>query len=288
MKRSQINYWKEVFLHPWNLTFLISVMAAVLGVELLAGNSPDYLVNTILVFSAALELLVLGYVPHHKRFRRLVDSQHAAEQSRPLTQRELYSTLSRPNQRRFARLSDLRKKIEANYGKLSFSSQGLVESHIRKLDGLLTSCLNLLAQKERDSQFGSRADKEEVAESILELQREMQNDHKRIRAIKQRRLKVLEQRLYRFKRSSENLEIIEAQVETIEDVVKYIHEQSLSFRNPEEISYQLDVLLTEVEETETTIGETEAAFSDAVDAITGLDLPEPEFEPDAQRGRLRV
>ncbi len=53
----------------------------------------------------------------------------------------------------------------------------------------------------------------------------------------------------RFKRGAENREIIEAQLETIEDVVKYVHEQSMTISNPEEVTFQLDTLISEVEET---------------------------------------
>ena len=274
MSESNINYTKEAFLNPWNLTFLIVAMVAAFGTSLLTGG--EFLFNTILLFAAALELLILGYVPRQDRFRRAVKAQRAAEHAKPPTQKELYRLLSRPNQRRYARLRDLEKKIEANYRKLSYASQGLLESHIGKIDGLLDSYLTLLNQKERYEQYGKRTEEKEVLRAIEDLRKDMEDDPQRVRAIKARRLKILEQRLERFKKSHENLEIIEAQLETIEDVIKYIYEQSMTLRNPEEITYQLDLLLNEVEETEASIGEIEEAFASPMDLLSGMDAYEIE------------
>ncbi len=285
MNEANINYTKEAFLHPWNLVFLIAAMAVAFGASMVF---PEFMFNTILLFTAALELIFLGTMPKQERFRRAVKARQAAVHAKPPTQKELYRLLNRPNQRRYARLRDLEKKIESNYRKLSYASQGLLESHISKIDGLLDSYLTLLNQKERYKQYGQRTEEKEVVRSIGELREEMAHDPPRVRAIKARRLKILEQRLERFKKSHENLEIIEAQLETIEDVIKYIHEQSLTLRNPEEITYQLDLLLSEVEETESSIGEIEDVFASAADLLSGIDTYEIEQEQESQQEQQRL
>src|SRR5690606_35740285 len=116
----------------------------------------------------------------------------------------------------------------------------------------------------------------ELCAAIAGLQEDMRDDPPRVRAIKQRRLRILEQRLERLKKSGENLDIIKAQLETIEDVTKYIHEQSLTLRNPEEITFQLDMLLSEVEETEATVEQLEDIFSPAADLLGDIDSYEAE------------
>ena len=286
MNKAHINYTKEAFLHPWNLIFLIVAMAAAFGTSMIFPGT-EFLFNTILLFTAALELIFLGSMPKQERFRRAVKSRQAAVHAKPPTKKELWRLLSNSNQRRYAQLRKLEKKIESNYRKLSYASQGLLESHINKIDGLLDSYLTLLNQKERYEQYGQRTEEKEVVRSIGELREEMADDPPRVRAIKVRRLKILEQRLVRFKKSHENLEIIEAQLETIEDVIKYIHEQSLTLRNPEEITYQLDLLLSEVEETESSIGEIEDVFASAADLLSGIDTYEIEQEQESQQQRLK-
>jgi hypothetical protein len=72
--------------------------------------------------------------------------------------------------------------------------------------------------------------------------------------------------------SRKHAKIIEAQLDTIDDVIQYIHEQSLTLRNPEEITFQLDTLLSEVEETESTVAQIEDIFTSPM-ALAGE--PEP-------------
>lgn len=288
MDEANINFTKEAFLHPWNLTFLIVAMAVAFGVGLL--GLPTFLFQTVLIFAAALELLFLGTMPRNERFRKAVRARHAAELAKPPTQKEIWRLLSRPNQKRYYRLKDIEKEIEGNYRKLSYASQGLLDSHIQKIDGLLESYLKLLYQKERYEFYGQRTEEATVVRSIQDLREDMEDDSPRVRAIKARRLKILEQRLGRFKKSQENLEIIEAQLETIEDVIKYIHEQSLTLRNPEEITYQLDLLLSEVEETEASVEEIEEVFARPTDLLSEMDtfdLEQAPEEPAPEQQRLK-
>ena len=83
---------------------------------------------------------------------------------------------------------------------------------------------------------------------------------------------------------TKNLEIIKAQLETIIDVTKYIHEQSLTLRNPEEITFQLDTLLQEVEETQATVVEMEEVFANPMDLLSEMDLFE---DPASDEDELR-
>ncbi len=258
MKDGDINYTREAFLHPWNLSFLTVGIGASLGMGFIDGG--NLLFQSLLTVVVASELLILGYTPRQKRFRNLIRAKHAAVAAKPPSQREMYRQLSRVNQRRYARLRDLEKELHANYQKFSFASQGILESHAAKIEGLMSSCLKLMFQQERYMAFGQRRNEQELATAIAALEADLVHASEPLRNIKLRRLKVLEQRLQRFKQSQEQLEMIEAQVATIEDVVKYIHEQSLTLNNPEEITYQLDVLLSEVEETEATVSQIESIF----------------------------
>jgi len=164
----------------------------------------------------------------------------------------------------------------------------MLDSHLKKIDGLLESYLKLLYQEERYEYSSQVGTEKEVIQSIDALRVDMEDDSPRVRAIKSRRLKILEQRLERSKKGQENLEIIEAQLETIEDVVKYIHEQSLTLRNPEEISFQLDTLLSEVEETQASVQELEEVFGNPSDLLNELDTFEEPLREDSLTSDSRV
>ena len=220
--------------------------------------------------------MYLGIVPRQERFQRVIRSRRAREHAKPPSQKEIFQLLTRYSQRRYARLRKLEKEIAGNYRKLSYASQGLLNSHLAKIDGLLDSYLNLLYQEERYEHYQHHSSETELCSAISDLQQDMRDDPPRVRAIKQRRLRILEQRLERLKKSGENLDIIKAQLETIEDVTKYIHEQSLTLRNPEEITFQLDMLLSEVEETEATVEHLEEIFTAPVDLLGDIDSYEAE------------
>jgi len=302
-----INYTKEALFNTWNLVFLITVVA-VASVFGLVGVLPAWL--PLLVGGGA-ELLYLGVMPRHDRFQRYVRAEKRAERHQAPSQREIFSQLRNQSQRRYAKLRKLKDQIQTNYQKLSFASQGILSNHVEKIDGLLDSYLDLLHQRERYRDFMDSATENRILQSIDALKKDMADDPDRVRAVKKRRLKVLERRLARFRKAHENLEIIGAQLSTIEDVVRYIHEQSWTLQNPEEVTAQLDTLLQEVEETQSSIREIEDVFSapsnylddemeedlesiDAeLDAVTegDLDLPDEEVsvsEADGQSSQSRV
>ncbi len=282
MNNSKINYTKEAFLNPLNLGFLIATMLTAFFV-----SGSEIFVNAVLIMGSAIELMYLGVIPRNQRFRRTIRSRRAAEHAKPPSGKEIFRLLTKSSQRRYVRLRKLEKEISNNYQKLSYATQGLLESHLKKIDRLLTSYLSMLYQKQQYELSTNSSREREVIQSIAHLRTEMEDDSEKVRSIKERRLQILEQRLQRFKKGAEHLEILEAQIETIEDVVKYIHEQSLTLRNPEEITFQLDTLLEEVGETEAAISEIEDVFAPATFLLDDMDSYEPEGqEQDRETGAL--
>ena len=261
---------------PVNLGFLILALVA----ALLTGGVAA---NVLLVFAAAAELLYLGTLPRNERYKRAVRARKIEEHRKQPRDREVFRTLAKDDQKRYVRFRNMEKAIKDNYAKLPYSSQGLLKAHLKKLDGLLDAHLNLLQLKERYVQFARRTGENDIVDAIAGLRHEMEGDPPRVRAIKQRRLAILEKRLGRFKKAGENLAIIEAQLETIEDVTRYVYEQSLTMQNPEEVSFQLDTLISEVEETQHSMD----ALDDAIEttALTELDIEAFEASPSGQLER---
>ena len=278
MPDEPINFTKEAFMSPVNLGFLILALV----VALLAGGP---VANVLLVFAAAAELLFLGTVPRNERFKRAVRARKIEEHRKAPRDRDVFRTLAKDDQKRYVRFRNMEKAIKDNYAKLPYSSQGLLDAHLKKLDGLLDAHLNLLQLKERYVQFARRTGESDIVDAINALRNEMQGDPPRVRAIKQRRLAILEKRLDRFKKAGENLAIIEAQLETIEDVTRYVYEQSLTMQNPEEVSFQLDTLMNEVEETQHSMEVLEDAF-DPASMITEMDLEAFDASPAGDLDRI--
>jgi len=283
MSNENLNYTKEAFLLPLNLVFLISAM-----VVTFFAIGTDAMGSLIPTFALAAELLYLGIVPRQERFRRAVRAQAAAEHAKRPSEKDVFRALTKSNQKRYIRMRNLEKSIKANYAKLGYASQGLLDSHVQKLNGLLDSHLNLLQTQERYLRFSQSASERDVAASIESIRSELANDPPKVQSIKKRRLGILERRLEKFKKTKENLEVIEAQLETIEDVTKYIHEQSLTMSNPEEITFQLDTLLSEVEETQAAVEEVEEVFASPTDLLGDIDTYDIEDSETPDRARTRL
>ena len=277
MPDEPINFTKEAFMSPVNLGFLILALV----IALLAGGVTA---NVLLVFAAAAELLYLGTVPRNDRYRRAVRARKIGERRKEPRDRDVFRTLAKDDQKRYVRFRNMEKAIKDNYAKLPYSSQGLLDAHLKKLDGLLDAHLNLLQLKERYVQFARRTGERDIVDAISGLRHEMQGDPPRVRAIKERRLVILEKRLDRFKKAGENLAIIEAQLETIEDVTRYVYEQSLTMQNPEEVSFQLDTLMSEVEETQHSMEALEDSLGTS--GLTELDLEAFDESPVGEAGRI--
>ena len=275
MPDEPLNFTREAFMAPANLAFLlIALVAAVV----LGGAG----FNLVLMFAAAAELLYLGTVPRNERFRKVVRSRAAATRSKAPTDREVFRTLEKDGQKRYVRFRNMEKAIKDNYAKLPYASQGLLDAHLGKLDGLLDAHLNLLQLRERYARFAERTGEADILDALAGLRREMEADPPRVKAIKQRRLTILEKRLDRFKQAGENLAIVDAQIATIEDVARYVYEQSLTMQNPEEVGFQLDTLMNEVEETQASMDALDDAFGDPA-SLTDADVEAFEASP---AGRL--
>jgi len=261
-----INYTKEAFLTAGNLIFLL-VAAVVATGTTLVPLAPSWAFEVVLALGVGAELLYLGTVPRADRFRRHVRAQKEAERRTPPAQGELYRRLSRRSQRRYYKLRELKREIRANYRQLRSASEGLLDTHLGKIDDLLRSYLELLHQREQYRDLAAHTSEAEVRQAIRALEDDMADDAERVRTVKQRRLNVLEKRRARFKKAHENLEIIGAQLGTIEDVIKYIHEQSWTLQNPDDVTMQLNALMEEVDATQRSIHEIEGLFSGSSDGL---------------------
>jgi hypothetical protein len=82
------------------------------------------------------------------------------------------------------------------------------------------------------------------------LDHEIERGPQRIQPIKAKTKAVLEKRLVRYKKALENKQLIDAQTETVLEVLQLLRDQSYSIRDPREITSQLDGLMSSAEETE--------------------------------------
>src|SRR5439155_3723872 len=226
-----------------------------------------------LVIAAGVELIVLPLVSGHPRFQRLVRARVSQDEDQAAAQRtqkeawEMLKDLPGPEQQRYRALQGLASEIRQNYKALDSSSQMLVEELVRKLDFLLSFYLRMRYSLSRYHAYFSTTDPERIQERIAMLDHEIAEGAERVQQIKARTRVVLEKRLERYQKALENKQLVEAQTETVEEVLQLLRDQSYSMRDPRTITEQLDGLVSSAEDTERGVRDLEELMAIEKDAL---------------------
>jgi len=229
-----------------------------------------------LVLAAGLELIYVSLVPRSSRFRRLVRSWKYAEQKR---QREMklsamFNEMLPELRTRYVALDTLCGAIRSNYSRLSSTSQMFLEQMAQRLLGLLEAYLRLLYADFQHSEYLQTTDPDTIRREAAQLERALSSDPPQVQEINRRRVEILTKRLERYDKVRENQKVVQAQCLAIEDILKLIRDQSVTMRDPQQVSDQLESLVHDVEQTEETVRQVEAVFEmatpDAVDTMAPL------------------
>ncbi len=239
-----INFTREAFLHPVNLGMLL-----VAAISAFAMSGMGSVASLTLTIAFGVELMYLGIVPRLPRFRKNVKFRKLHEKD-ATDDKTIFHELDRKSQKRFLSLKHLTKLIKENFDKLPYSSQGLLENIRDKIEDLSSNYLNLLDLHKRYQLYMNTSVEERLKAEVEKEERKMEDmDSDRLKETTARRVAILRKRLKKFEVAKENYLICETHIETIEDAIQYIYEQSMTMSDPEEIGLQLDNLLDEVEET---------------------------------------
>jgi|TARA_R100000005_G_C4996037_1_gene202894 hypothetical protein len=240
-----INYTREAFMNPINLgVLLVSTLTAFFMSGL--GDVSSLLLTSVF----GLELMYLGIVPKLPRFRKKLELKKIKERHAANNEKELFQSLDTKSQKRFLVLKHLAKLVQENFEKLPYSSQGLLDNIGKKIDELLGNYLTLLDLIKRYEVYLNTSLESNLKEEVVRQIEEIKTlDSEKLKRTKARRVAIMQKRLKKFNVAKEKYLVCETHLETIEDAVRYIYEQSMTMSNPEEIGFQLDNLLTEVEET---------------------------------------
>jgi len=240
-----INYTREAFMNPINLgVLLVSTLTAFFMTGL--GDFSSLLLTTVF----GLELMYLGIVPKLPRFRKKLELKKIKERHAANNEKELFQSLDNKSQKRFLVLKHLAKLVQENFEKLPYSSQGLLDNIGKKIDELLGNYLTLLDLIKRYEVYLNTSLESNLKEEVVRQIEEIKTlESEKLKRTKARRVAIMQKRLKKFSVAKEKYLVCETHLETIEDAVRYIYEQSMTMSNPEEIGFQLDNLLTEVEET---------------------------------------
>ncbi|MCC5906232.1 MAG: hypothetical protein JJU13_08505 [Balneolaceae bacterium] len=244
-KDSSINYTKEAFLHPVNLVCLLTAT-----ITALVLSNVEFVSHAILTFTFGVELIYLGVVPKLPAWQKNVRLKKRKEQTEDSGDKRIFYQLDPRSQKRFLVLKHITKEVKKNFDNLPYSSRGMLEHIQKKMEDLLTTYLTLLDMNRRFRIYMNSEVEEELRREVKKQEEKMGTiDSEKLKATKERRLKIMNKRLKKLDVAREKYLICETHLETIEDAIRYIYEQSMTMPNAEDVGIQLDHLLSEMEET---------------------------------------
>jgi hypothetical protein len=257
-----INFVKEAFHLQYN-------WIALAGVGVFALVSGSFLP---VILAGGLELMYLAIVPQNWRFQRLVRSWKFSEEQQKHQQKlsQMLRTLPSDMQSRYWKLAEVCSSIHNNFNQLSTTSQIFLQQMDGRLSGLLNGYSRLLLAAAQQQQYLRSTDQNEIKREVAALQKSLSTDPPRVQEINKKRIEILNKRLEKYDKLCENRKVVDAQCSAVEDVLHLIRDQSVTMRDPQQISDQLDNLVKDVEETEQTVQQVEAIFSDLTPDMEGI------------------
>jgi myosin heavy subunit len=245
-----------------------------------------------LLLGAGIELIYLSLVPQNSRFQRLVRSWKYAEQKRQheTSLNAIFQELPPEMRLRYAEVDKLCRSICENYSRLSATSQIFAQQMEDRLQGLAQSYLRLLYAAYQYRQYLLTTNPNAIQRDINELKKGLASDTPKVQEINRKRIEILSKRLEKFDKAQESGKVADAQCAAMEEVLQLIRDQSVTLRDPQQVSDQLENLVHDVEQTEETVKEVESIFDMASPEMAGTLAPLPTAAPpetDPRRTRLR-
>src|ERR1700737_4491866 len=278
--QEKINFVKEAFHLQYNWIAMVSAGAFALV-------STSFLP---IILAGGLELMYLAIVPQNWRFQRLIRSRKFAEEQQKHQQKlsEMLASLPAEMQSRYVHAAQVCGAIRGNFAQFSSTSQIFLQQIDARLQGLLSGYARLLLAAAQQQQYVKSTEQDGIKREIVSLQKALGSDPPKVQDINKKRIEILATRLEKYDKISENRKVVDAQCSAVEDVLMLVRDQSVTMRDPQQVSERLDSLVHDVEQTEQTVQQVEAIFSDMspdLDTLMSIDDSSTSWGPN--RVRLR-
>ena len=241
------------------------------------------------LLAGGLELIYLSIVPQNSRFQRLVRSWKFAERQQLNQQRlgDLLRSLPAEMQSRYVHSAQVCGSIRANFAQLSSTSQIFLQQVDSRLQGLLNGYARLLLAAAQQQQYLRSTDANDIKRELAALEKTLSTEPPKVQEINKKRIEILTKRQEKFEKICENRKVIDAQCAAVEDVLMLVRDQSVTMRDPQQVSERLENLVHDVEQTEQTVQQVEAIFSDLSPDLDGL-MSLDDTSASASSRRVRV
>lgn len=210
-------------------------------------------------FGAELVLLpVLDSGP----LRRLVQRRKraAARRQAEVARQKHVAALSPANAKRYKAMSELCELIEANYQSLTGISQAYLSEQRDKLDLILQGCLHRMHALERYERMPSTRNPGDTAAEIERLEQELAQEGLPARAVAalSKNLDLKRRLLASFFEARGTMKALSTELDSMSALLEVLHQNSMSLRDPQAISEELDTIVRQSEDSERIVREMEA------------------------------
>jgi DNA repair exonuclease SbcCD ATPase subunit len=227
----------------------------------------------------------------NRRKRELARAQADAARSR------LVGDLSAEHAKKYAALEELCGQIEANYGGLTGISQAYLAEQRAKLDMILGGALHRLHALQRYQRMPARRRAEDIEREIRGLESEIAHSEvsERTAAALQKNLELKRKLLASVSQVGDTVRMLQTEIDSIQSLLEVLHQNSMSLRDPQAISEELDTIVRQSEDSERIVREMEAllrtdmtGFQDDIVADNVAVPPIPGKAGQQPSGRQRV
>jgi hypothetical protein len=254
---SYIDYVKSALLHPVN--FMVFGVAAVIS---LVTFNPLFI-----ILGLGWEVAWVGGAPAVPAFRQSVDKKKQldkAEDKQELDQKML-QTLPPAIQGRYQKLQAISASIPENFGKDSQASTIFLDQINTRVTDVMDRYLQMLKAHDSYQNHIKENPPLQLQENLASLDKEIGEADEKLAALKTRQRQILEKRYQKSLKAEQDCSLLGAQLDTLEELVKLLSTQALTMKKPQEISSQLDGIMSEIEVSESTMTELESSFEDLFD-----------------------
>lgn len=194
--------------------------------------------------------------------RRLVAKRKLAQaQAEATTARNrLVAGLSPAAAKRYDAMEALCRMIESNYQGLSGISQAYLSEQRDKLDVILRGCLLRLMALQRYDSMPVSSRPYEIEEEINALEKELQDPGLPERAMTalKKNLELKRRLLTSFSEIGGTVKTLLTELDSMESLLEVLYQNSISLRDPQAISEELDTIVRQSEDSERIVREMEA------------------------------
>ena len=226
-----------------------------------------------------LPLLDSGPLRRLLRRRRLA---HARKEADARFDR-LIKSFSPANAKRFAAMENLCRLIEANYQSLHGISQAYLSEQGGKLDMILEGCVHRMTALQRYERMLASRNAADIQREIENLEQELEQSElpDRARAALQKNLELKRRLHTSYTEARGTMKALATELDSMASLLEVLHQNSISMRDPQAISQELDTIVRQSEDSGKVVREMESILrSDAADWGSDRFLDDDVRKPD--------